>query len=75
MSKSNSNETSAEPRDLSVVFQFNGHSFEAYEVLGLPAGSARDKVEEAYEQAMSENEAESKEFIDLAYKSILQTLV
>ena len=75
MSKSNSHSSGAEPRDLSVVFQFNGHSFEAYEVLGLPAGSARPDVDKAYKQAIAENEPESIEFINLAYKSILQTLV
>ena len=68
-------ETPQKARDLNVVFQFNGHSFDAYEVLGLPAGSAREQVEKAYSEAISKGEAESKEFLDLAYKSILQTLV
>ena len=62
-------------RDLSVVFQFNGHSFEAYEVLGLPAGSPKEEVDKAYKVALSQNDTESHEFLELAYNSILRTLV
>ena len=76
MSKGNFIEGSeVKERDLNVVFQFNGHSFEAYEVLGLPAGSSKSEVDKAYSQALREAEEESKEFLKLAYNSILQTLV
>jgi hypothetical protein len=57
-------------RELNVIFQFNGHSFEAYEVLGLPAGSPLDVVEKAYAALMQNPPEGAGELISLAYKAI-----
>lgn len=56
--------------ELNVIFQFNGHSFDAFEVLGLPAGSNIDSVEKAYKQLLANCDKESREFYDFAYKAI-----
>ncbi len=58
--------------ELSVIFQFNGHSFEAYEVLGLPAGSSLEKVRETYESAVRQADTESREFLQFAYAAIVK---
>lgn len=65
-------ETPSGAIELSVIFQFNGHSFEAYEVLGLPAGSGLEKVRQTYDQAVQNSDAESQEFLKFAYQAILK---
>ena len=57
-------------RPLNVVFNYNGHSWDAYEILGLPAGSAPDKVEHAYREALKSVDAGSKSFLEAAYRAI-----
>lgn len=57
-------------RVLNVHFNFNGHSWDAFEVLGLPAGSSADKVEAAYRTALSRSEAHAHEFYQLARDAI-----
>lgn len=57
-------------RDLNVIFNFNGHSWDAYEVLGLPAGSSPDQVETAYRMALEKVDESSKEFIHTAFRAI-----
>ncbi len=57
-------------KDLSVHFNYNGHSWEAYEALGLPAGSNWESVERAFKKAKATMDAESKPFIEAAYQAI-----
>lgn len=65
---------SAPRRSLNVIFNYNGHSWDAYEVLGLPAGSPIDKVNEAYQSCLKLVDQESRVFVDTAYQSILAHL-
>lgn len=39
-------------KNLNVMFMYNGHSFDAYEVLGIPAGSSYQTAQKAYEELM-----------------------
>jgi hypothetical protein len=57
-------------RPLNVHFNYNGHSWDAYEVLGLPAGSSLEKVEAAYEESVARVDVGSRPFMDAAYKAI-----
>ena len=57
-------------RTLNVFFNFNGHSWDAFEVLGLPAGSSLDKVDAALQAALARSEVESREFYKLACDAI-----
>lgn len=59
-------------QSVNVVFTWNGHDWDAYEVLGLPAGSHIDEVNEAYERALTSVDEKSQEFIKKAYRSICQ---
>lgn len=61
-------------RSLNVIFNYNGHSWDAYEVLGIPAGSPIDKVNEAYQSSLNLVDQESRVFVDTAYQSILAHL-
>lgn len=58
-------------RSINCVFNYNGHSWDAYEVLGLPAGSSLENVEAAYRESLSRVEATSKNFVEAAYQAIL----
>lgn len=57
-------------RSLNVVFNYNGHSWDAYEVLGLPAGSGRDRVREALAANLAKVDLSSRGFIEAAYRAI-----
>lgn len=57
-------------RPLNVVFNYNGHSWDAYEVLGLPAGSSPEKVEQAYRQGLNHLDKSSHHFLEAAYAAI-----
>ena len=57
-------------KSLNVIFTYNAHDWDAYEVLGLPAGSSLDKVDEAYEQIIKGVEPQSREFLQAAYRAI-----
>lgn len=56
---------------LNVMFNYNGHSWDAYEVLGVPAGASLKLVTEAYQAAIRRSDKESMEFLETAYKAIL----
>lgn len=58
-------------RPVNVVFNYNGHSWDAYEVLGLPAGASLERVEDAFKQGCAVVDKESQDFIEAAYRAIL----
>ncbi len=59
-------------KSLNVLFNYNGHAWDAYEVLGVPAGASLPIVTEAYQKAVKEQVAhQSLDFLETAYKAIL----
>lgn len=64
---------SPEEKALNVVFNWNGHSWDAYEVLGIPAGSSIEKVAAAFQEAESKSDPESIAFLQAAYQAILSS--
>lgn len=58
-------------RSLNVMFNYNGHSWDAYEVLGLPAGSTIENVESSYKANLSRIDQASRPFIEAAYQAII----
>ncbi len=59
-------------RSVNVVFTWNGHDWDAYEVLGVAAGSSKSEVTEAYREALNRVDKKSQKFIEKAYRSICQ---
>ena len=57
-------------RQLNVIFQFNGHDFDAYETLGVPAGSSIETVEAAYRELIASSSEDTHEFYKKAFESI-----
>ncbi len=60
-------------KELNVVFNFNGHTFDAFEVLGLPAGSSVDKARLAHREMKSKIDPESVALVDAALQAILRS--
>jgi hypothetical protein len=61
----------ASGRVLNVMFNYNGHSFDAYEVLGVPAGSTLQEIEQIYSQSLQQLvDPSSKQFYKTAYEAI-----
>lgn len=54
---------------LNVLFMYNGHNFDAYEVLGVPAGANFQIVERFYQEALKKK-GEDREFLEAAFFAI-----
>jgi len=63
-----SSSTGARVKSLNVLFMYNGHSFDAHEILGIPPGSNMKTVDEAYKKLLASIRPESREFVDTAYQ-------
>jgi DnaJ-domain-containing protein 1 len=57
-------------KNLNVVFIYNGHSFDAYEVFGVPAGASIDLVKAAYFDMLGKCDPRSRDFFETAYQVI-----
>ncbi len=64
----------AQTKSLNQFFNYNGHTWDAYEVLGVPGGSSLEKVTAAYQKSLKSTSKESHEFLETAYKSILHRI-
>ncbi len=58
-------------KNMSVYFVYNGHEWEAHEVLGVAAGSSMPKVTEAYQKLIITSDPSTFEFFESAYRAIL----
>jgi hypothetical protein len=61
-----------EVKSLNILFMYNGHSFDAYEVLGAPAGANFQMVQRYYQEAIQHSH-QDREFIDAAFFAIQST--
>ena len=57
-------------KTLNVMFNYNGHTWDAYEVLGVPAGSNFENSFLAFEKLTREMDEESKSFMLAALEAI-----
>jgi hypothetical protein len=60
-----------ESRQLNVFFNWNGHTWDAFEVLGVPAGSGRDAVVQAFHSCRTKS-PDSTAFLQAATDAILK---
>jgi hypothetical protein len=61
-------------KSLNVIFVYNGHTWDAYEILGVKPGSSIAEIKEAFEKAIENNGAESHEFLKTALAAVFQSL-
>lgn len=57
--------------EASSLFNYNGHTWDAYEVLGIPAGSSLEVIKEAFEKALRRSDVSSHTFFKLALTAVL----
>jgi hypothetical protein len=57
-------------RALNVFFMWNGHSWDAYEVLGIPGGSSRESARAAFDRAAALADKETLPFLKAALDAI-----
>ena len=58
-------------KNLNTLFNYNGHTWDAYEVLGLPAGSPQNKIDEDYRSTVDKQQvATSRYFLKATYQAI-----
>ena len=56
--------------ELNVYFMHNGYLWDAYDIIGVPAGSPISDVEMAYIKSRTRIDEESKEILEMAYDAI-----
>lgn len=59
-------------KSLNVHFAYNGHTWDAYEVLGVPAGASLRTVTKQYQETLIKADPQSRPFLDAAYQAILK---
>ena len=59
-------------KNLAIFFMYNGHGWEAYGVLGLAQGANMKSVTESYQKLLELNDPKSYDFLEAAYKAILE---
>lgn len=59
-------------KSLNVLFNWNGHTWDAYEVLGVPAGSSKASVTAAFEKAKAGSDPDSIAFLQAAHDAIMR---
>lgn len=61
---------------LNVIFNYNGHSFDAYEALGVPAGSNLEEVKAGLARSIAASaDPTSTEFYKVAFEAIQKAAV
>ncbi len=60
--------------ELNVYFRLHGQMWDAYEIIGLPAGSSMVEVEEAYARELLRQGQQAREMLDKAYEAIHRKL-
>lgn len=68
----NKTEKSAQ-KELAVFFIYNGHDWEAHHVLGIPQGASLKFITDSYQALLSHTDPKSFDFLEAAYKSLLQS--
>lgn len=59
-------------KSLNAFFNWNGHSWDAFEVLGIPAGSSAQAAQVAYQELITRSAPDSHDFYKAAYDTIVR---
>lgn len=65
-----SNEPHETSRSLAVMFMYNGHDWEAHDVLGVPQGASMHQITLVYQELIKKSDARSLQFYEHAYAAI-----
>lgn len=61
-------------KSLNVMFVYNGHTWDAHEVLGIKPGSSLAEIKAAFQKAINSNDTGAHEFLKTALAAIFQNL-
>jgi hypothetical protein len=61
-----------ESKQLSIFFIYNGHDWEAHQVLGIPQGASIDVATRAYQEQLKAADPMSYEFYEAAHAAIFK---
>ncbi len=65
--------TAGGERSLNCLFNYNGHTWDAHEILGIPAGCEPQEVKDGYERALKRAQDEqSRAIITAAFDALKQ---
>lgn len=59
-------------KNLNILFIYNGHDWDAYEVLGVPAGCSIHLVTQKYQELIKSADPGQLSFYEAAYEAILK---
>ena len=59
-------------KELSIFFMYNGHDWEAHQVLGIPQGASLDVATRAYQEQLKIADPSSYEFFEAAHTAIFK---
>lgn len=62
----------SEERSLGVLFMYNGHDWEAHQVLGLPQGASMHQITVKYQDLIKKSDPSTFEFFEAAYTALSQ---
>lgn len=57
-------------RSLSVLFMYNGHDWEAHQILDVPQGASMHQITTAYQELIKKSDPSSFEFYEAAYTAL-----
>ncbi len=60
-------------RSINVIFQYNGHSWDAFEVLGVPAGSSKGEAERMFDRLVKIADQDQLKFYKAAIDAIRES--
>lgn len=63
-------ETTVAARGLGVIFMYNGHDWEAHDVLGIPQGASMHDATMAYQNLIKKSDVRSLQLYEQAYAAI-----
>jgi hypothetical protein len=61
-------------KSLNPIFVYNGHTWDAHEVLGIKPGSSMAEINAAFKKAMGNSDIATHEFLKSALAAIFQNL-
>lgn len=61
-------------KEVNPIFVYNGHTWDAYEVLGLIPGSSLEAIREAFDRAIQKSDRNSHDFYKVALTTILNEI-
>ena len=64
--------TANKSRELNLYFMYNGHDWEAHDVLGIPRGASLPIATQAYQELVKKSDPSTFEFYEAAYNTILK---